>query len=191
MNDPRNIWQNQPTEPFKMSADELRRKAQQRQKKSRFEAVYSIIIGLTLLVFFAWNFTKVHEMVPRIGFGVLSLWCVYFTYQAYKWIWTGRLAQDATLNTTLQCYRGELEKRRDFGRYVWSKVAFVFLGVAMIMGPVLIESLKAPRLLLNAVPFFVLLAIWFAIFPIMRKRQQQQLQQELEELRVFERENRS
>src|ERR1039458_3443638 len=37
MNDPRNIWQNQPTEPFKMSADELRRKAQQRQRKARFE----------------------------------------------------------------------------------------------------------------------------------------------------------
>lgn len=58
MNDPRNIWRNQTTEAFKMSADELLRKAQQRERKSRFEATYSIIIGLILFVFFAWAFAR-------------------------------------------------------------------------------------------------------------------------------------
>ncbi len=64
MNDPQNIWQNQPTEAFKMSADQLRHKAQQRERKSRFEAVYSTIIGLTLFVFFAWG----SRQDPRVGF---------------------------------------------------------------------------------------------------------------------------
>src|ERR1022692_2527571 len=68
MNDPRNIWKNQPTEPFKMSADELRRKAQQRQRKARFEAIYSIIVGLILFAFFARVFVQ-----PRMGVGLLSL----------------------------------------------------------------------------------------------------------------------
>jgi len=192
MNDPRNIWKSQTTEAFKMSADELRRKAQQRERKSRFEAAYSTIIGLVLFVFFAWAFARAHELAPRIGFGVLSLCGIYFAYQACKRIWQERPAPDATLNTTLQAYRGELEKRRDYAQHIWSRVlTFCFLGMALVIVPALIKSLDAPRLLVNFVPFFVLLAIWCAIFFPMRKRNQRKLQQEIEELRVFERENRS
>ena len=193
MNDPRNIWQNQPTEPFKMSADELRRKAQQRQRKARFEAIYSIIVGLILFAFFARVFVQPHEVVPRMGVGLLSFWGIYYAYQAYKWIWPGRLTPDATLNTTLQSYRSELEKRRDYGRHVWRRAGLTFgvLGVAMVIVPALIKSLDTPRLLLDLLPFFVLLAIWLAVFLRLRKRNRGKLQQEIEELRVFERENRS
>ena len=194
MNDPRNIWKNQTTEAFKMSADELHRKSQQRQRKDRFVAVYSIISGLILFVFFAWTFARVHnEVVPRIGVGVMSLWGIYYAYQAYKWFWQERLAPDAALNTTVQSYRSELEKRRDYGRHIWRRLGlpFLFLGLAMVIVPGLIKSLDAPRLLLSFVPFFVLFAIWCAIYFPRRKRGQQKLQQEIDELRVFERENRS
>ena len=90
MNDPQNIWKNQPTEPFTMSANELCRKAQQHERKARFEALYSIIAGLMLFVFFAWRFVQPYEVVPRMGVGLLSLWGIYYAYQAYKWIWPGR-----------------------------------------------------------------------------------------------------
>jgi hypothetical protein len=193
-NDPRNIWKNQATEAFKMSADQLQRKAEQREKKSRFEAVYSTILLLIVFVFFAWSFARVHEVVPRMGFGVLSLWGIYFAYQRSKRFWQVRPAPDATLNTTLQCYRSELEKRRDYARHVWRKagLTFVLLGVAMVIAPALIQSLDAPRLLLLKFgPFFALLAVWCAIFFPRMKRQQQKLQQEIEELRGFERENRA
>ena len=193
INDPRNIWQGQSTEAFKMSADQLRRKAQQRERKSRFEAAYSIIIGLILFVFFARTFAGAHELAPRIGFGVLSLWGIYFAYQACKRIWQGRLAPDATLNTTLQSYRSELEKRRDYAQHIWRKagLTFCFLGMALVIAPALIKSLDAPRLLVNVAPFFALLAIWCAVFFPMRRRNRRKLQQEIEELRVFERENRA
>ncbi len=193
MNDPQNIWKNQPTEPFTMSANELCRKAQQHERKARFEALYSIIAGLILFVFFAWRFVEPYEVVPRMGVGLLSLWGIYYAYQAYKWIWPGRLTPDATLNTTLQSYRSELEKRRDYGRHVWRRAGLTFgvLGVAMVIVPALIKSLDTPRLLLDLLPFFVLLAIWLAVFLRLRKRNRGKLQQEIEELRVFERENRS
>ena len=176
-----------------MSADQLRRKAEQRQKKFRFQAVYEIILLLILFVFFAWNCVRVHAVVPRLGFGLLSLWSIYFAYQRSKRFCQGRPAPDATLNTTLQCYRSELEKRRDYARNVWRKagLTFVFLGAAMFVVPGMIKSLDAPRLLLlNFGPFFVLLALWCAIFFPMMKRQQRKLQQEIEELGVFERESR-
>ena len=193
MNDPQNIWKNQPTEPFTMSANELCRKAQQHERKARFEALYSIIAGLILFVFFAWRFVEPYEVVPRMGVGLLSLWGIYYAYQAYKWIWPGRLTPDATFDTTLQSYRSELEQRRDYGQHLWRRagLTFLVLGVAMVIVPALIKSLDTPRLLLDLLPFFVLLAIWLAVFLRLRKRNRGKLQQEIEELRVFERENRS
>ena len=193
MNDPRNIWQNQPKEPFKMSADQLRGKVQQRQKKARFEAIFSIVLGVFLFLFFAQACATAHDVIPRLGLGVLSLWCLYFAYQAYKWIWPKPQTPDGTLNTTLQSYRSELEKRRDYNRHVWRRagLTFCFLGMAMVVGPLLIRALDAPRLLFSVAPLFVLLAIWLAVFFPLRKRKLQKLQREIEELRVFEAESRS
>ena len=187
MKDPRNVWQNQPTEPLRMSAEQLRCKVQRRQSKARFEALYSIVFGLTLAILFAWTLTTAHEFVLRLGFGILSLWSLYFAYQAYRRIRTSRLAPDATLSTTLESYRNELEKQRDFARHVWRRTGlpFCFLGLALIIVPELIKALGAPRLVLNVLPVGVLLAIWFAIFIPQRKRRQQKLRQEIDELRAF------
>ena len=170
-----------------MSAEQLRHKAQQRERKSRFEAVYSTIIGLALFVFFAWGCARTHELIPRIGFGVLSLWCAYFAYKSGKGILRQPLSPDATLDITARSYRTELEKRHDFGRRVWLMLAPVFLGMAMVIGPAAIQSLYTPRLLLNLAPLFALLALWLAIFIPKRRRGQQKLQQEIEQLRAFER----
>jgi lipopolysaccharide export LptBFGC system permease protein LptF len=193
MNDPRNIWQNQPTEEFKMSADALRLKAQRSQSRARLEVLYSIPIGVVLCVFFARAFATAHEVIPRTGYALLSLWSIYFAYQTYKWIWPTRLARDTTLNTTLQSYISELEKRRDYLRHIWRRagLTFCFLGMAMLMVPLVIKSLDRSRLMLNAVPVLVLFALWSAIFFPKRKRTQKKLQQEIDQLREFERENLS
>ncbi len=192
MKDPQNIWQSQLTEAFKMSADQLRLKTQQHQRKARFAAVYSIILGFILSVFFAWGCARGHEVIPRMGMGVLSLWSIYFAYQTYRWIWPRQLARDGTLDTTLQSYRSELEKRRDYVRHIWRRagLTFCFLGLAMVIVPGLIKSFDEPRLLVNMAPVLVLLAIWCAIFFPRRKRTQRKLQQEIEQLSVLEADNR-
>jgi hypothetical protein len=193
MNDPQNIWRNQTTEAFKMSADQLRSKAQQRQSKARLEAIYSILAGLVLFAFFARTVTQVHDVVPRIGFAVLSLWGIYFACQAYKWIWARRSELDATVNTTLQAYRSELEKRRDYVRHIWQRAGLTFcsLGAVMVVTPALLKWQDAPRMLANWAPVYILLAVWLAVFFPMRRRRQQKLNQEIDELRGFEREGRA
>ena len=102
------------------------------------------------------------------------------------------MAPDATLNTTLLFYRSVLEKRRGYHRHVWrwSGLPLCFVGMTMVLSPALVKSLETPRLLANATPFLVLLAIWLAVFFPMRKRNRRKLQQEIEELRVFEKEDR-
>jgi hypothetical protein len=209
MNDPQNVWQNQPTEAFKMSADQLRHQAEKRQRRARFSVLFSVVMSVIYLVVFARLLARFSPLVQgplslwsiRIGFGVLCLWCIYLPCQAYKGLWPGRLAPDATLNTTLQSYRSELEKQRDFGRNarVRRVLAFFFLGMAMFMVPMLMAKMPVvinptpitgPRLLLNVAPFLVLTTAW-VIMLRMIKRSRQKLQQEIEQLRGFEREYRS
>jgi hypothetical protein len=191
-NDPRKIWQDQPTERIKMSLDDIRRKAQKLHAKARMAAIAWIGIGIFLSAAFGRSSAHARELLPRMGWGVLSLWGLYGAWQAYQWIWPGRLAADATLATSLDFYRKELERQRDYGRQIWrrSGVAAAFLGAALVVAPGLIQVVKTPALLPNVAPFFVLLFVWLVSFLVLRARKQQKLQQEIDELNAMERENR-
>ncbi len=211
MNDPQNIWQTQPTEAFKMSADQLRHKAEKRQRRARFLVLSSIVIGVIMFVFLAQNLATVPESFSpvvlgplslwsiRIGFGVLCLCCIYVPYRAYKLLWPGRLASDATLNTTVQSYRSELERWRNSGRNTKGLLTLFFLGMVMVTVPMLMVRVPAPikatpmtgpQLLLNVAPFLLLAMLW-AVMLYITKRSRLKLRQEIEQLRVFERENLS
>jgi 1-acyl-sn-glycerol-3-phosphate acyltransferase len=64
----------------------------------------------------------------------------------------------------------------------------LFIGLAMVIVPALIAAFGAPRLFLNMIPFFLLLILWFILFFRGKKRGHHKLQQEIDELRAFERE---
>jgi len=188
MNDPQAIWQNQPTERFKMKAEELRRKARRRQTFDRLKAAGGILGGLILFALFAHAFLGVRgRVVVRLGFGVLSLWSLYFAYQTYRWIWPGRPASDTTIKATLHSYRSELEKRRDYAQHIWSRsgVTFCFLGLGLVVIPGLIDALRNSTRLVSFAPLFGLLATWLAAFLLIRRRKLQKLQREIEELSAF------
>jgi hypothetical protein len=182
--DPKKIWQEQPTEATKMSLEEIRRKAHQFHARGRLKALTAIVIGVALCGVFAVTSAKPQYLVLRIGWGILSLWALYGAFQAYKWIWPSNLAADATLSTSLEFYRRELEKRRDYLRHIWRRSGLwgCFTGLALVVVPSLMGALRAPRLLVNAVPFFVLLTTWFLVFSSIRKRQRTNLQREIDEL---------
>jgi hypothetical protein len=201
MNDLQNVWQNQPTEEFKMSAEKLRRKAQQLDRKARFAVLVSATIAIVLFLWFGWGFLSFPEefrtfgLFPfgartmRLGFGVLSLWGLYSGYKTYKVLWPSRAMSDADLRTTLHSYRQQLEKRRDYSQNIWlrSGLIFCFLGIAMVVIPVLVRDIVNPlRMLGDLGPIFALLILWLAIFIPTRRRRQRKLQREIDQLRAFE-----
>jgi hypothetical protein len=206
MNDLQNVWQNQPAEAFKMSADKLRRKSQQLDKKARWAVLSSAAIAILLFLFFGWGFLSFPGgfrafglglfggWTVRLGFGVLSLWSLYSGYKTYKVFWPNGPTSDADLKTTLHSYRQQLEKRRDHSRNIWlrSGLIFCFLGVALVVMPVLVREISTPlRMLANLGPILALLILWLAIFIPTRKRRQRKLQQEIDQLRAFENEGRA
>jgi hypothetical protein len=193
MNDPKKIWQEQPTEAIPMTLDEIRRKAHKLQLIARLLALAWIAFGLVLCAGFARTSARGHVAIPRAGWAIMSLWCLYGVHHAFKWIWPGRLPADATFSTSLDFYRKELERQRDYGWRLWrrSGLAWVILGLAfLVVIPVLMGALQNPRILVNALPFCVMLGIWLVVFLSTRKRKQQELQQEIDELNAMDRGSR-
>jgi hypothetical protein len=192
MKDPQEIWQNQPTEPLKMSVTELRYRALEAQSKARFTVLFIIIIGIICCVVFAWSFARAHTALARMGWALTSLCTIYAAYHAYKWTWPGSLPEEAPISTCLEFYRRALERQRDYGRRWWRSglPVLTLLGVVMAVVGTGARNASPPKLL-YAVPFFLLLAIWGVALIFLRKKQGPKiLQREIEELRAFERENR-
>jgi hypothetical protein len=193
MKDPEQIWQNQPTEPLKMSANDLRRKAADRQLKARFEALSTILIGIILCLVFAWSFARARNMLARMGWGLLSLCGIYAAYHAYQWIWPGHLSEEAPIGTCLEFYRRALERKRDY-QYRWWRSGLPGLFVlGMVMGGLGTGASNAAlqHPLLNALPVLLILGGWVVAFLLMRKKLgREDLQRQIDELRAFERESR-
>jgi polyferredoxin len=200
-NDLQNAWQNQPTEVFKMSAEKLRRKSQELDRRARVAVLVTAAIAILLFLWFGWGFLSFPEKFQkfglgpfgsrsvRLGFSVLSLWGLYHGYRTYEVFWPSLASSDADLKTTLQSYRQQLEKRRDYTKEIWLKSGLIlcFLGIAMVVMPVLVRDIITPlRMLADLGPIFALLILWLAIFIPQRRRRQRKLQQEIDQLRVFE-----
>lgn len=192
--DPQKIWQNQSTEPLKMSANDLRRKAVKAQSKARFAVLFTIVMAIIFGVFFfAWSITRVYAMLARTGFALVSLCMIYAAYHVYKWTWPGNLPEEAPINTCLEFYRRELERQRDYRHRWWRSGLPILTLLGVVMAAVGTGARNAPphHPLVNALPFLLALAVWVVAFLLLRKKHgRENLQREIEELRAFERENR-
>jgi len=183
---PQKIWQDQPREPIHMSPNEIRRRAQALQSRDRLRAISAMIVGVLLCVGFAIALGRETHTLARIAYLILAFSGLLTTLQAYRWVWPGRLASGATQETCLRFYRQELERQRDFALHVWTRSGILvsFFGVVLLLLPPLAAN---PRLLPKAFPFFALLIIWFAIFLPTHRRKRRQLNEEIDQLDVFER----
>jgi hypothetical protein len=193
MNDPQQIWQNQPTEHLKMSVSDLRRRALERQSKARFQARSGIVIGFILCIFFAWSLAMAHNTMARMGWALLSFCGIFAAYHSYKWMWPGDLPEEAPVDTCLEFYRRALIRQRDYQHRWWrSGLPLLMLaGMALAGLGTGARNAAMQHPFLNALPFFLVLAVWAAAFVLMRRRLGPgSIQREIEELRTFEEDTR-
>jgi hypothetical protein len=187
INDPRNVWQNQPPEPLRISLDEIRRRAGALEVRARREVFASYAVAAFLVIAFSRASITANGMLPKIAFGMMAAWAIYFLIMVRKGIWPHRLPPDAAPLNTIAIYKRELERQRDHLWYVWKRLLVpLFLMLALLLVPLLLRN---PRLAVNVVPFFVLLALWVALFVPVRRRKLRAIQRELAELDELRNEN--
>jgi hypothetical protein len=188
--DPRNIWQNQPPENTQMtplmSLEEIHReKAKKLRARIQRDAILSpvapIIFGLGVAVLG-------RNLVSQIAGALAILWTLIVHLPAVRRTWSHTTAGDAALLSGIEFYRRELRYRlTQFRRHWITLLTPILLGIVGLFAPAVPGIIHNPPLAINAVPFFLLLAIWFAMYFPVTRRQVEQLRLELAELDALER----
>lgn len=189
-NDPRTIWQTQPTEPSTMTLEMIRRKARELHAKTRRELLRNIATPLVVAAFAGLGIiAQAQDPVQRTTFAVALAWSLIGQYFLNRGMWSATLPGDAALSTGLEYYRREVERRRYLFRRVleWS-FGPVVLAIGALILPAVIGGIRNRGLFANMMPFLALVVIWVAAFFVLRVRGQRELQREIAELKDVERE---
>ena len=194
-NDPRTIWQNQPTEPSAMTLEKIRQKTQELHAKTRQELIKSVAGPLVVVAIcgFAIRFP---DPLLRAILAFAIAWSLTGQYFLNRGMWSARLPGDAALSTGIESYRREVERRRFlFGRFMLWQFGPMVFAIAILVTLITNLGIRNRGLLLkgallNMSPFLALLVIWVAAVFVIRMRQQRELQREIDELNDMERANR-
>jgi hypothetical protein len=187
--DPKKIWQTQPTEPSAMILDKIRQKTLELHAKTRWDLMKSIAGPFTVVAIggFGMQFSGA---APRMAFAFAAVWSLLGLYFLTRGMRPPTLPGDAALGSGLESYRWEVERRRYLsGRFLLWHFGPVALALATLI--VTLASLALRRvMLLNLSPFLTLIVIWIVGVFVVRMRQRRQLQREIDELNEIERVNR-
>jgi hypothetical protein len=194
-NDPRTIWQNQPTEPSAMTLEKIRQKVRELHAKTRRELIKSIA-GPLIVVAICGFAIRFPDPLLRAILAFAIAWSLTGQYFLNRGMWSAPLPGDAALSTGLESYRREVERRHFlFSRIMLWQFGPVFFAIAILI--VLLASLETgsrgmllKEALLKMSPFLSLTVIWIAAVFVIRMRQRRELQREIDELNEIERVNR-
>src|SRR6185437_3174643 len=196
-NDPRSIWQNQPTEPSVMTLEKIRQKVRELHAKTRRELLLRRIgIPLIVVAISGFGITQGHDTALRMVFVLAIAWSLAGQYFLGRGMRSATLPGDAALSTGLEFYRREIERRRylfrrmmgwSFGPVVLAIAALIALIVSFGIGN---RGMPLKKTLFSMIPFLAMVVVWIVGVFVIRMRDQRELQREIDELNEIERENR-
>lgn len=189
-NDPRKIWQNQPTEASMMTLEEIRQRVHKLQRKTRrallgWIAVSLLIVGISVL-----GMVWVHSPIMRAVFALSIVWSLAGQFFVNRKKWPSVLIEDVLISTGLQSYRMEIERRR----YISTHFLLCVFGPSVLavgaLAAQIVSLAKGQGVLSKTVPFLTMLAIWIVGVFVIRMRDQRELQAEITDLNRIENSNR-
>ncbi len=180
-NDPRSIWQEQPTEPRPMSMGEIIQRTEGLRQQNKRALLRARIIPVVLL-------TAVYPaaMLPdprvRLLFAATVAWSAVGIF-----VRRTRVPAAAEAATGIESYRAELERRQMLiGRNLaWSAAPTVLVQISLIAALLTLAgpSSGAARKIL---PFLALSMVWFVGLVAMQFRDRHALQTEIDNLNSLE-----
>jgi hypothetical protein len=183
-NDPRKVWQSQPTESSIMTPEKIRQKVRNLDRRTRRQLLGNLAVALVAPAFYGLGLKRVPQLVPLLVFAFA--WSLAGLYFVNRRMWPRAMPEVAGLNTGIEAYRRAIERRRYLIRrtLLWSFGPVILVIGAFIAG---LAKLAGDRSLFpNALPFLSLVVIWIVAYFIIRMREQRELQREIDELREIE-----
>lgn len=188
--DPRAIWQSQPTERPSMTLDLIHLKARQLQSQTRQQLLANTAIACFVMVISLICFWRVNEPVLRFIFAIAMSWALVEQYLLHQHIWPKLQPGESATETGLQFYRRAIAARRYASRRLlqWS-IGPVILTVVGFLVALATIAIGSGTPLTRMLPFASLFVLWLVAVVAMNTKKQRELKHELEELEAHERRN--
>ena len=188
--DPKLIWQNQPTEESKVSSIIIRQKARDLHAKTRRQMLGTLTVPLVVAFFYALSIKQFLDLryALHLLFAFALAWSIAGLYFLNRESRSGALPADVGFSTGLEFCRREIERRLNYFRHdlLWS-FGPVLLAIGTFV--VAIGEVTGAAIFSKAAPLLALVVLWIAAYLFIRARQQRELRRELNDLSEIEREN--
>jgi hypothetical protein len=187
--DLKKAWKQQHVEAPTMTIETMRARARELQAKTRRELWGSIGSAAIVVGIAGWGLALTHDPAMRLVFALAVAWVAAGQYVVHRGMWPATLPGDAALQTGLEFYRREVERRTHVFRQVlqWSfgPVALSLAALILVLtGIANSQGIPLQRIM----PFCTLVIAWVAGVFLMRRRSRLELEREIRELRALERE---
>jgi len=114
------LWQDQPVEGIKMSAQEIRRRAGKFERTIRWRNLREYAASLLVAGLLGYFFWTAQDVVSRVTFGLFVAGMLWIVVQLHRKGSAKSLPQGLDTRTSLALYRAELERQFDVVNNVWS-----------------------------------------------------------------------
>lgn len=121
------MWQSQPVEVTKMSAEQVRDRVRKLNKKIRRRNLVGGFAAMAVLLWAAFAFSVAPNSLQHIGSALTVVGAGYMMYQLLSAKSRSRDVHTSQADTSLAFYRSELQRQRNFhqGWWLWSR-ALIF-----------------------------------------------------------------
>ncbi len=113
------IWQSQPLEGMKMSADAIRLRAGKFERRIDRRNLRENIAGVFVIAFFAHSLITTHEILFRVTWGLFIVGMIWILVHLRLKGTPRSMPGDMGASTCLEFFRSELERQRDLVKNVW------------------------------------------------------------------------
>lgn len=158
------LWQSQPTEPPRMSPEELRSRMHRFERRIFWRNLREYTAGVIVLIVFGYYEWLFPALLQRIGSTLTIAGTLYVMYQLHRRASARISPADAGMKSCLEYHRQELERQRDALRAVWSWYLLPFVpGMAVFLAGMMVNQWRAHQgLLVPTLAGFGLLALIMA-----------------------------
>jgi len=180
------LWQSQPVEDIKMSADVIRRRAGKFEHRIFWRNIREYASSLVAAILFAYFFATTHVVLFRVAYALFIAGLGWVVLQLHRQGSAKSVPAAMGALTCLQFFRAELERQRDVVSNVWSWYlaplvpGFVVLTAASVIARPYPAGLVAAAFL-DAVVAVIFLLVWK-----MNRRAARCLQRMIDELSAAE-----
>lgn len=166
----------------------IRQKARQLQAQTRRNRLGTIVGPLIVGFFYVFCIKQFPQQVLHPLFAVALAWSLAGLFFLNRGKRPGTIPEDAGFSTGLEFCKREMGRQRDYFPRVllWSFGPIVLAMSTLILAFALIAG---PRMLMKAIPFMTLAALWIVAYLAVWMQQQRKLLREIDELNEIEREN--